>query len=1304
MLAAPILTSASETFNEVAQALTPTQTAFTIASLSLFSSTPLYTSKDVFEASSSSPNAGFTFDHHWTSRESHNYPNSPYCLPADGHEKLRLDKQHNFIRDHICGGCLILDDTLTLKEGAIVLDLGTGSGAWASDMAGYVPAGVKIQGFDISNRLFPPNSHNLTFATGNVLDLPAHLQSRVSLAHQRLLIYALRRQEWSHAITSIKNTLIPGEGVIQLTEVLTPTDNPGAAQEKFQVMLSSIGRKRQLLLDCGEHLPALLDQAGFMHIAKKAIKVRLGSAGGVKGLKAAACRIGAFRGMRDSVLLDGGYGIVSSPEEFDELLDGVMAEWETNECYATYYNITARRPASSFTAPPWSLSMPEIFDFHTKNNGHLPFYRYAHDNALHNISYSTLAAAIQRAAKLVLAAAGEGDSPVAVLAVADAITFITTMLGFFRAGIKAFFISPRNSTAATSHLLQKAGSQCLLVSSDEGMQQLAKAAINQDKLAISIKPMPTYEQLFKAPEEASVPLLESYDLDSVALILHSSGSTNFPKPISLTHRNLIEWGRGAHGERNFEGEILGGHSLAFFHAMGVIAPLWCACSGMQLAVFPPVSPPIRPTSENVYNGIVDSQSTYVFCVPSHIERWAGMMETHEHLAKQIKALAYCGAPLGADAGNLLSSKGVNLQPYFASTETGGMSLFLPKHRSSPQNRGWAHFLVAPHCNVRVVQRPNDSVKEEDGLSELVFLKGPHHTPSVFNTIFEGEPAYTTGDLVVSNRLDGVQYFRFYAREDDQLLLSTGEKTNPVPIEKILLKDDNIDLVVLFGDGKQQNGALVQPSASYRSFEEAAGLLSSDEKLARFRRTIAAALAAANEFAPSHSFIFPELVLIADHPFQLTGKGTVRRRHTLSEFAEQIEHAYTEVERSTLPNLRGPAAGAWTINNTLDFVSAVVRKIVGQVVPVNEDIFDHGADSLQETWIRNTILRVLREAGFVTRKIPSDFVFQFPSIQQLAAFLFGLSFTGSASSSSDTPEEAEEAQTMVWPELGRVGETIVKLRDGENPLIIIHGAGGTIHAFPPLQEKFRSGLWAIQVTPDTPLDSMENLVSFYHAAIKREQPQGPYRLSAFSATSIVALALAKRIEAEGSVVAQLAMLDHVPGFYACPVYGIDKSTLSDPAHLHDFHRICCEGICDLLRRDGGGRVPRRHQLAQELSDAFAGKPHVPAFSMTYWRTVEHFLNLLIDFMLRDDFTGVAASADDSALSSFMEWQRALKAPVSLYIAQDGMKKSIPKSFQAEWADLGVRRSWPDARIYDIPGGHFDILGNDQLVELLQNEWK
>lgn len=41
--------------------------------------------------------------------------------------------------------------------------------------------------------------------------------------------------------------------------------------------------------------------------------------------------------------------------------------------------------------------------------------------------------------------------------------------------------------------------------------------------------------------------------------------------------------------------------------------------------------------------------------------------------------------------------------------------------------------------------------------------------------------------------------------------------------------------------------------------------------------------------------------------------------------------------------------------------------------INENIFEHGADSLRATWIRNTIFRVLREAEFKTRQIPSDIV-------------------------------------------------------------------------------------------------------------------------------------------------------------------------------------------------------------------------------------------------------------------------------------------------------------------------------------------
>ena len=570
--------------------------------------------------------------------------------------------------------------------------------------------------------------------------------------------------------------------------------------------------------------------------------------------------------------------------------------------------------------------------------------------------------------------------------------------------------------------------------------------------------------------------------------------------------------------------------------------------------------------------------------------------------------------------------------------------------------------------------------------------------------------------------DDIEYFRFFGREDDQILLSTGEKTNPVPIEKILLKDDNIDFVVLFGEGKQQNGALVQPSASYLAAVEGLNLSTNDERLIHFRQAIAPSLAAANEFSAAHSFIFPELFLLANSPFQLTGKGTVRRRHTLNKFSAQIETAYTEVERSTLPEILGPES--WTINNTLDFVSAVMHKVLGHTVPPNEDIFQHGADSLSATWIRNTILRVLRGAGFKTRRIPADFVFQFPSTSQLAAFLFGLHLGAGTTSRSERqkqgPEQEDEekeeepnattAQTLFSQTPSTNQNTIVKLRPGPNPLIILHTIDGSINSYPPLQERFRSALWAIQLTPSTPLSSMATLLSFYHAAIKREQPSGPYRLSAYSAASIFAVGLARKFEAGGDVVVQVALIDHAPRVWACPVYGVGRGMMGDAGKLRDFHRVACEGMADLIRRDGSGRIARRHQMARGLLDAFEGGAGVPETMVGFWGTIEKMLDLSMGFMLGEEFEGEggdgAGGGDEDAhpMAAYFEWERGLKAPVSVYVAEDGIVKSLPGVYREEWADLGSLRSWPAARIHHIPGGHLEMLTDDKLIDLLQNEWK
>lgn len=113
-----------------------------------------------------------------------------------------------------------------------------------------------------------------------------------------------------------------------------------------------------------------------------------------------------------------------------------------------------------------------------------------------------------------------------------------------------------------------------------------------------------------------------------------------------------------------------------------------------------------------------------------------------------------------------------------------------------------------------------------------------------------------------------------------------------------------------------------------------------------------------------------------------------------------------------------------------------------------DLVTQFSRSLSATWIRNSILLALRKSSPLPsasiRALPIDFVFNFPSIANLSAFIFGVVFMAQNSTPSSEPEAPEEAdtaeQTFQWPTLGQVGQTIIKLREGsgEPPLIVIHG--------------------------------------------------------------------------------------------------------------------------------------------------------------------------------------------------------------------------------------------------------------------------
>ncbi|TFY82997.1 hypothetical protein EWM64_g1012 [Hericium alpestre] len=131
----------------------------------------------------------------------------------------------------------------------------------------------------------------------------------------------------------------------------------------------------------------------------------------------------------------------------------------------------------------------------------------------------------------------------------------------------------------------------------------------------------------------------------------------------------------------------------------------------------------------------------------------------------------------------------------------------------------------------------------------------------------------------------------------------------------------------------------------------------------------------------------KMILVAskEKPFLYTAKNTPRRQRILQNYEEEIKQLFKSVDESAQSEVPPPAG--WDNARTTQFVRTVVHRVLEKEISDDEDLFQHGCDSLQATWIRNTIIRVLREATDAdATKIPNSFIYEHPYISSLASFL------------------------------------------------------------------------------------------------------------------------------------------------------------------------------------------------------------------------------------------------------------------------------------------------------------------------------
>ncbi|KAI0794928.1 acetyl-CoA synthetase-like protein [Abortiporus biennis] len=646
-----------------------------------------------------------------------------------------------------------------------------------------------------------------------------------------------------------------------------------------------------------------------------------------------------------------------------------------------------------------SLIITELYDWHAENNAGYPYsFTMTMNNAIRGI---------HRAANLVLAktqqrdsfkggdSSGDlGSSPqvIGILSPSDTITYSCVVLAIMRSGNIAFPISPRNSPEAIAHLLMKTQVSFLLIADDAGLWEHAETAIKKvqeqegnpsNGHVTELLSIPSFEDMFPhqlGDDDSFKPLPPvKCSVDATALILHSSGSTAFPKPILWSHRALLEWSRSPFfGTFDFAGVIMSCHSSAVYHAMGVGQLLFAATTGLIMATFKPTTPPAFPTPDRVIAEVMKTKCQVGTYVPMFLEQWAQDPKIVEYL-KTTKRLVFGGGPLAKEVGDALAREGVPLCSCYGITETGYIASYLP----DVPGMNWEYFEVSKQLNYIFDPR-------EDGLtSELIILESADHTlPRVFNYEVNGRKAYATNDLCMQHPTKP-HLWKIFGRADDQIMLSSGEKTNPGPLEKILEQDPHILHAIMFGRGKFYNGVLIDPAPEFAfnpNGEDGEVLLE------RFRKMIRPTVERMNEYAPQHSRIFKEMIIVSspDKPFTHTAKHTVRRPAVIREYEPEIEALYQKVE--SINNVSGETQKGsdseatiqdWSFNETLEFVRNVVVNVLERSVKDEDDIFQHGCDSLQATWIRMQISGMLkRTKPDVASQLPAQLVFQAPSVLSL----------------------------------------------------------------------------------------------------------------------------------------------------------------------------------------------------------------------------------------------------------------------------------------------------------------------------------
>ncbi|KAF2011090.1 putative NRPS-like enzyme [Aaosphaeria arxii CBS 175.79] len=656
-------------------------------------------------------------------------------------------------------------------------------------------------------------------------------------------------------------------------------------------------------------------------------------------------------------------------------------------------------------------TLPQALDHHARA---VPDRLYASipkemnlSNGFQDITCKDMARCTDFIAHWIEARFGQSSSfeTIAYLGIPD-LRSAAVFLGAVKAGYKVLLPSPRNPPAVNLSLMEQ--TYCVkLLHTSELLPMINQLKVENSE--ILTEEIPSFNHILNSEPE-DFPFDPHYEevKDNPIVVLHSSGSTGLPRPITMTHATFAVLDNERKlptvpGRRNRDFSIwdfkTGGRFYTvfpYFHLAGFLSLLVNPI--LTEASSPVLGPPLMPPSGELLRSVMQHQEIRALYLPPSIAEQLLREPNGLDFFKNLDFLCYTGGPFSPEAGQQLS-RVTELCPLYGSTEAFQVPQLVP----APEDWAWMEW--NPHFKLEMQPLP----EEKDTFELVLFANESTEHMSALNHNLPGVSEYRTKDLFKQHPQKH-SLWQYYGRKDDIVVLSNGGKFNPVPAELLIQSHPAVNGALVVGTGRVQAALLVEINQE-----------SGQEDIGRLISVIWPTVGKANQLLPGQGQIMKDKILLSrsTKPFVRAGKGTVVRKLTENLYEAEIDEVYDDSQLNPsfrLPDIQTNAEKGFDMKSVVNFVRDIVVSAFPEMSAVtdNESFFSHGLDSIKINQLVSDFRLALRKStkeedlSWITARL----IFDHPTIKKLSWQIFEFLRTGHYQPPDHEAARVEDMQELV----------------------------------------------------------------------------------------------------------------------------------------------------------------------------------------------------------------------------------------------------------------------------------------------------